>query len=86
MRIWLERIRDYFTRRAFKRAREHWEPLETTTKARCDLYEHAFLEQQRIINRLKERQCSCSDSFSGLSLDTSAPPNKTRLNSTLMTR
>ena len=50
MRIWLERIRDYFTRRAFKRAREHWEPLVTTTKARCDLYERAFLEQQRIIN------------------------------------
>ena len=61
MRNWLERIRDYFTRRAYQRAREHFEPLVQTTRARCELYETVFLQQQKIINRLKtERErCKC---------------------------
>lgn len=62
MRVWLERIRDYFTRRAYQRAQAHWVPIVETTKARCELYENAFLQQQQIINRLKterKERCKC---------------------------
>jgi hypothetical protein len=61
VRSWLERIRDYFTRPAYQRACEHFEPLVQTTRARCDLYETVFLQQQKIINRLKteKERCKC---------------------------
>jgi len=51
--LW-ERIRDYFTRHAVRRQRQYWEPLVQTTKAQRDLYENFCLQQQAIINRLKD--------------------------------
>jgi len=61
VRSWLERIRDYFTRRAYERAKQHWEPMVRITAAQRDIYEHAYLQQRQIINRLKaERErCKC---------------------------